>query len=101
MGSARKLWAHSDCVAPAFGYPGDTYVQLFESPEANAFLGVVSRIELNNDSCDRDKVAPLNVIGQLAEGRDGIDFNIKVNLAATDENLTNSPTNVMDISAAS
>ena len=64
-------------------------------------LGIFARIELHEDSCNREKVAPITtIIGLAGEGRDGTNYGLVLN-TAWQENMANSAVNVMDLAVAS
>ena len=54
VGGTKTLWSHSSCEAPEFGYYKG-YEKLFESEFK---VGLITKIELEGDSCMRERVVP-------------------------------------------
>lgn len=62
VGGAKTLWSYSDCVAPQFGFNQPQYENVFTSPNSNAKVGFITRIEVETTSCNRELITSITSI---------------------------------------
>lgn len=58
VGKTKSVWQYSMCNAPDFGFSASSYQQAMTSPELNAYLGFVHKIEQDSSSCNIEQVLP-------------------------------------------
>ena len=74
VGGAKSIWSYNGvCSSVDFSVTGNTYNQLFTSPESNMLIGYVSRIDLDTSSCKIEEVNEILDSSWISgEGRDDI-----------------------------
>ena len=99
VGGTQSIWAYNSCIVPEFDMHG-SYEQLFTSPVANARIGVVSRIENDPKSCNKDKIGDSTSVRSVAgKGRDDTgDFH---QYASFNEDMVKYRARIMDLLEAS
>ena len=97
-GGTKSIWSVNSCSAPDFGKDGSTYEQIFISPESNAFVGIVARIELDITSCNKEQISTIsNLVGANGIGSDDTGDDLKLR-PGTEEYMEDGSVSMMDLS---